>query len=507
MAIRDTLQNWWGNMVTATKTIATTPVYGTGGIIDNTPAPLKPMLSPSTTEIARQKEIIVARNYHAGLHDVRLTDRLKQFLGNDRDAMALRLNFAAKVNAAPASRLIIDGFDSDETADNEKANQVALTQMVWGGSRMKGKRAALMLQTVRDGESFILIDYDAENDRPRWTPHQRYTDATIAGDGEGVMLIYPNGDTDQKPLYGLKRWTERQTGKRDQQRITVYYNDRIERYASTVTGWQLTDLVLETGEVLPAEEWNTDDGTETGDPLGIPIVHCKTPTMQTAAREAIPIQKGLNKTYVDMMQASDMEAFRILIALGWMPPDGALDAGTWYYTDKDGASVHEVQPGDSTRFIQLIDKQVALMADVTDTPLSLLQRSAQRAAEGTLQEEKESFIARVRDYAETIEIALEDAMRISRRLHNVYSGDPLLSEEPSFVVKWAPFSTRSVADQATQAQAMIASQFPPQEVWRMAWGKTPDEVAALEDEKQKALMGELSLRTVDAPNGNTSSTN
>lgn len=501
MAIRDRISNLWGTMLTATRTMATTPVYGTGGLIDTTPPPLRAILAPPPHEAERQREIVAAREFHDGLHCTRLTDRLKEFLGNDGTAMAIRLNFVSKVNAAPATRLIVDGFATDEQNDTEAARQIELAETVWNGSRMKGKRAQLMLQTVRDGEAYILIDYDVANNRPRWTPHLRYTDANHGGSGEGALLVYPNNDTDQKPLYGIKRWTERQTGKKDQARITVYYPERIERYASTGTGWRLADLELEDGTFLPAEEWNTDTGAETGEPLGIPMVHLKTPNMQPAAREAIPIQKGLNKTYIDMLQASDMEAFRILIALGWKPPEGALDAGTWYYTDRDGASVHEVQPSDSTRFIQIIDKQVALMADVTDTPLTLLQRSAQRAAEGTLQEEKESFVSRVRDYAETIEIALEDAMRISRRLYNVYSGDAELSEEPAYNVKWAPFSSRSVADQATIAQAMIASQFPPQEVWRSAWGKTPDEVAALEREKQDALFGEMVVRTVDTPTG------
>lgn len=496
--------NTMNTVTSAVTTTLSTPLVGNGGVIyDTTPVALKSVLLIDEAEDARQRAILEARKYHEGLHDVKLTARLKQFLGDNAPIAEIRLNFVQKVNKPVASRLIIESFQASSQNETDKANQVLFADDVWRGSRMKGKRARMLLETVRDGEYFLFVDFDRDNNRPRLTPHQRYTDPTVGGDGEGCYLKYPNNDIDQKPLYGVKRWSEQVLNSNGsttpEPRITIYYDDRIERYAQRSNGWQLAPLPLPDGAELPAEEWNTDTGEEGGAPLGIPLVHIKTPGLEPAAKEAIPIQKGLNKTYVDMLASSDLQAFPIPVSLGFEPPDGPVEPGWWIWAKAENGqtvAIDQIEAADPNGFITLIDKQIALMADVTETPLTLLQRSAQRAAEGTLQEEKESFAVKVRDYAETIEMALEDAFKIARRLHNVYLGSiegkphVALDEGASFSVAWAPISTRSTQDKADEAEAWLAAGVPVEEIWSAILGFDAKKIKALKKAQQVAAFGD-----------------
>lgn len=459
--------------------IATTPIIGNDGVVlDTTPDNLKPALALSMQDAERQRRIVAVRAFDAGRHGVLLTERLERFLGASGDQFAPRLNFTSKIAGAVAERLVIEGFTNDAPDDAGQAAQSEFADGVWRGSRMKGKRAKMFQDAVRDGEYFILIDYDSENKRARWTPHKRYLAPELGGDGEGMFFAYPDGDVDRKPEYAVKRWAEivreANGAPRAVPRVNLYFADRIEKYANGPRGWALIEQ--------PA--WFNRDGS----PLGIAAVHIKTPTLEPAATEAIPIQKGLNKTYIDMLAAADMEAFRVLIALGWDPTDNGkvspkIEAGTWMYTTEEGGSVQEVAPSDSTRFIGLIDKQIALMSDVTNTPLTLLQRSNQRAAEGTLQEEKESFVAKVRDYAETIEMAFEDALKIARRVQNAFGDGPALSEDADFAVQWQAFTTRSTDDRTKEAAAMLASGYTIEEVQRKVWNEDEAVIERMAEER------------------------
>ena len=527
MAILDAIRNLGRRVVTAATTPITLPALLGGEARDNTPISLKPILAhcQSPGEVALQERIIVARAYHAGHHDVRLTNRLRQFLGQDVGQFVLRLNMVRKVTKAIAERLVVEGLDAEAPDKLANAANVAFANAVWAGSRMKAKRAQLMTATVRDGESLILIDFDSESNRPRLTPHQRYTDplvgvsrrdagalpaqtmATAAGvmglstvldahrgDGEGMWLKYPNDDANQRPAYAVKRWTDHyyddNGSAKTQQRINVYLDDRCEKFAQGPQGWELYPEADGT--------WPVPLLDKGGEPLGIPVVHVRTPEMLPAAFEAIPLQKGTNKTLVDLLASSDSSAFRILIALGWKPFDATgkpleIAPGQWIGAVDSAAGNHPpdvkvVEGADLANQIAVLDKLIACMADAVDVPLSLMNRSNQRAAEGTLQEEKECFEAKVKDYRDTIELAIEDALKIARRWANTF-GDPgvsqetdgygLVPEQGNFCVKWAPFGKMSAAEQQAEAAGMMASGLPQEEIWAKVYGYTPEEIKQL----------------------------
>lgn len=283
-------------------------------------------------------------------------------------------------------------------------------------------------------------------------------------------MFYPDEDINQPPMFAVKRWKSTSPdSSKGELRINVYYPGRIERWRLRDFAWE---LMPEDGVVF----W-TRDGTEKGEPLGIPMIHLRTPGMKPAAREAIPIQKALNKLYLDMMASSDFDAWRVLVAFGWEPPD-EIEPGTIIGSTAEPklASIESIEAGDPTSQIALIDKSTGLMSDVSNVPLSLIQRSGQRAAEGTLQEEKEDFIALVRDYADGLGVAYSDALRYARKLENVFAVGVDMDEEPGFEIQWQDFWARSVADKAAESGAMMAAGFPPEVIWRDVWGKNDGEI-------------------------------
>ena len=448
------------------------------------PATLRGALEMTAAEAARQREIIMARRYHEGRHAVRLTRRLERYLADEAEMFLPRLNFTRKINRSLAARLVVETIWSTASDEAERRRQSEWVQGIWGwdggGSRMPQKRPQLHTALVRDGEAFLLVDYDLERGRARLTPHERYTDPGVeiegeCGNGEGVRLLYPDDDLDRPPLCAAKRWMARGQNAlgetTSEARLTLYLPASIEKWRLTGGGWELL-------ETMP---W-TRDGSAGGEAIGVPIVHLRTPEMKPAAREAIPIQKGLNKLFLDMLAASDFDAWRLLVAFGWEPP-AEIEPGTVIGSTRSPseAGIQAIEPGDPGRQLALLDKLTALMSDIANVPLTLVQRSGQRAAEGTLQEEKEDFIKLVQDYADALGAGYADALRIARRLENVFGapegGD--FDETTGFETKWASFWARTTSEKLVETQAMVAAGFPSAEIWRDVWGKSESDLSRL----------------------------
>lgn len=489
MAWLNNLYNWGRNVLRTTQTIATAPVFGENGLIgtggrmvDTTPPELKPVINPSARETATQRLIVEARAYHDGLIANRLTDTLRDALGmsktltrtndsgeeerisvpSDVDDFVMSLNFVARINKARAERLKPLRFicETDSQAEKEKQEEWA-NEVVWDTSRLKGKRALLFLQAIRDGQAYFVIDPDSSSNRARITPHVHYTDEKLGGtcddDGEGVQMFYPNDDTDQRPLFAAKRWTEHELqgdGTTEAvKRITLYGDNVIRRWekrnVNSIVSWRL----LEQGGTAP---WTN----AAGEPLGLPVVHLKTPALKPAARPAYGAQRALNRLFTSMLEGAEIDLLKIIVTYGWQPSQSECRPGMVMGTNNADGSHGVIEGSDPTRYVTIIDKQIALMSDLTNTPLSLIQRSAQRAAEGTLQEEKESFFSEIDDIAETFAMAIEDALRKARTIHNTFfaGGDPL-DETLPLRVEWKPFGgNKTTAEKQADADLVLAMQ-------------------------------------------------
>ena len=395
-------------------------------------------------ELSRQKNVVLVREYYAGDQHVRLTKRQEEFLGF-QDGGRFALNYCAPVVDAVWERLIVAALASkDET----------FAETAWGwwqANRMDERQDAMHRGAVRDGEYFVIVDLDEEQ-QPRFSPHPRYTDPLQSGTGFGCKAHYPNDMLSQPMEYASKRWTETVTlenGKREtRQRMTVYYPDQVRKYRQAArtgeSGWVAHQDEGDKGWPLP---WV--DGA--GKPLGIPVVHFCNPNIVSELWNAIPPQDAINKTAVDILAAADAVGFPIRIAKGFSATtDGkepASDAsnylkltpGCWIEIPKD-AEAELLEGADLAPLLTALDGWIMKLAQVTETPTSRFLLTRQVAAEGTLKQQETILLAKVRVRQTRFGNSYEDMLSMARRLANTANAG--LNEDALIEVEWKPAATR-----------------------------------------------------------------
>lgn len=183
-------------------------------------------------EKERQAQIVRVRAYHDGDQDTYLTERLREFLnigGQDDDDF--NFNLVRGVVDAVNERITVAGFKCLDDASAQWAADV------WEQQHLDNKQDDIHDYAVRDGESFMLIGWDATGQALQYLPHERYTDPEAGGTGEGCKATYANDDPNQPMLFGSKRWVEYLGGGEARQRLTVYYPDRIEKFYMAGGSW------------------------------------------------------------------------------------------------------------------------------------------------------------------------------------------------------------------------------------------------------------------------------
>lgn len=405
-------------------------------------------------ETTVQENVVLAQHYYDGLHDVKLTARQKEFLGyNTSDGWRFALNYCNIVVDAMISRMLLKGVltaDGNEAVD-EWARQLLKVM------RLDAVQNDVHRGAVRDGEHFVLVDWDKEHSRPRLSPHPRYTDGLLDGSGYGCKAHYPDDDPTLPMEYASKRWTERQKVESDRtrvvQRMNLYYPSRVEEY-ELAGGGNTTDWT-QTG----AKPWVD----QAGQPLGIPVFHYRHPGGKSKLWDAIPIQDAINKTALDILAIADTNGWGFMVAKGFTPTtdgknpesDGSnylnLHVGMWIGPLDPAADIERIQGEDPTPLVNLLDSLIFKLAQVTDTPISRFQVGQQVRAEGSIQQQEEPLIARVRECETVFGNAWEDAIAMALRLQNQWGesvGGDL--EGLTFESDWEPPQTR---DQMAEEKA------------------------------------------------------
>jgi hypothetical protein len=422
-------------------------------------------------EKARQRAVVMARRYHDGLQDTFMTERMRQFL-NVSDSYEFNLNVCRLVVEVIAERLIVVGPTTDEQA-GQAGGVREWAEAVWAGVDGAILQESVHEGTIRDGESFVMLDWDAQAGGVRMVPHGRYTDATVGGDNFGCKAHYPDDNTDLPMEYASKRWVEDLGNGKARQRLNLYYADRIEKY-EVLGGGQLRPLRDEVDTAWPLP-WV--DGT--GAPLGIPVVHfLNTPDARPEAWDVIGPQKAINKTLIDTVATADSTAFQVLVALGWFPTsdglplkaDGSNAAriapGMVLGTTKSkaDADLKAIGAGDVRPLIELMISLIGWVAVVSSTPAARLSFTRQVAAEGTLKEQNEGLFAKVRKRQKRINAGWVRCLEMGRRLANVF-GAAGLDEGVRFDLVWEPVQSRDTEDERDEWRAKREMGVPLEQIW------------------------------------------
>lgn len=410
-------------------------------------------------DLDEQALVCEYRDYYDGDHRTELTERQQAFL----DSVAgqkFRLNQCPNVVEALVDRLEVTGFEviaqeeeseeipdppaeSDEAEAQPGAGLADFAAMLWEENRMDAGQEEIFRQAAIDYVTYVVLDID-EAGRITFNHNDRYTapTATGSGTGEGVKLHYATANRRWGPIFATKRWAVQSgDGAGYRRYFTVYYPDRIERYYQDdreqsgskergESGW--LRLVEKEGPL--AGVWPQPWIDQAGQPLGIPVVEFRNGRASELS-EVTPIQRALNKSFIDLIAAADAAGFSIYFAAGWTPTsDGnpiVLDAGgnvvssnaalklspgaIVYTTNKDGRM--EVLPGDDlTRLIQVIDRHILSIAQVSRTPVSNFQMFGQIPSADSQKQLETGLLAKCKSRHRVYGNAWEDLIYLARRV-------------------------------------------------------------------------------------------
>ena len=432
------------------------------------PPEIKSIVLIGETEQKRQREILRSRAFHDGDHGIQLTERLKEFLGGEPEDQPC-LNFTETVTMAVAEKLKIEGFECDD------AGYLTWAHGVWDSSRMMTKQADVWEESLVDGEHFILVDWNrtANNGagEVELIPHPRYVDAGLmvgatSGDGYGMAMVYPNGDTSRRPLYAYKRSTETLADGTRQRQLTVYRPAEVARYyLDSKSGWMpLREVDEATGEF---KQWPQPWVNALGESLGIPVVHVKNPRLRAESRNAQRLQKALNKLFLDFLIANDETAFRLWIYAGWNPAELSTSAGSWIGAEKAKKPdfVAEAVDGvDTAPMMNGIKDTIGLVAMVTSTPTERLTMSAAVASAETILAQDSPLRAKVENRQESYGQSVSDAFRVGARMQNAFgapSGARLNEDARAKPIWKADATVAAIALQAAKDAQPQAVQSEP----------------------------------------------
>lgn len=430
----------------------------------------------ASQEQARRIQYRLWRDYYDGEQAAQLTDRLRRFL-NIKSGVEFNLNLCGVVVDSLEERLSVTGFDAGE--------QSGEMWQWWTDNRMDGTQINLHLATIRDGDGYILVDWDNDCKRPVFW-HE------LASDGDGVLVHY--AEQRQHITFASKRWRiEDGTGEVGKRRLNLYYPDRIEKFITgddNEANWQR--FIENEGDLWPTPWVNP----KTNEPLGVPVVHFRNRAQgynygQSELKAAVGPQNWLNKSVIDAIGTADTDAFGVKYAIGGSDPGSPdIGPGAFLHFPDEKTKVGAWEAGDLSSLLSMIDQAKLSCAQATRTPTSAFQLTRQVAAEGTLKQQESGLVAKAENRQEFFGNSWEDIMMMGRRLNNAF-GESEMDESQIVSAVWKDSNTRNEKEMAEVAAIWVDKLGVPREVaWRKV-GFTQAEIDAMLDSDENQARLEL----------------
>lgn len=200
----------------------------------------------------QQRHYVDLRRWHDGDHRVPLTDRQREYLALN-SGFPWAMNYLRLPVDLCVERLTIIGFDGPEGIGGEGG----LLDEWWTSGRMDAIQSQVHRAAARDGDTYILVEWDADTGRPTFS-HEP------AHDGDEGMKVHYLSNLRREMTMASKVWTERRWDDAGQlqttRRLNLYLPDRLERYIENGRGWQTFEE--------PGYPWPIPN------PIGrIPVIH------------------------------------------------------------------------------------------------------------------------------------------------------------------------------------------------------------------------------------------
>ena len=347
------------------------------------------------------------RDYYDGNHRSKLTGNMKRMLRISGDAHdQFNENYCGLVVDTYADRLLVERMqgDSDEATD-------WATELM-DANRFDGLQMDIHEATIRDGDTFVLLEYDNETDRVVFSHEPCW-------DGEtGMIAVYDRRL--KNILIAVKVWYE---GLDDARRVNFYYPDRVEKYIGDESGYGMQPYVDDSTDERGIAEWL---------PGVVPVIHYRN-RMRTMTQygiselaSVVPLQDALNRGLMSMVMTAELTAFLIRVAKGFEPP-AEVSPGMWITIGAEGLSNDQVadaftlEPGGIVPFIDQANHLIEQIATISRTPLPTTLGGDSASGEALKQRES-GLLAKVRKAQVKVGNSHEDLMRMAVVLHNTFSG-------------------------------------------------------------------------------------
>ena len=373
----------------------------------------------------RRADYELARRYYGGDHDTALTDRLKKFLP---PRLQFRDNFMNVVVDSLSERLSVIGFEVENDTVAEWAWDL------WNRNRMDYVQNVIHAETIMLGDSYLLCDWDEDNQRPRWT-HQM---------AEMIMPHY--NEASRQIDWASKKWIQRpHIGEEPETRLNLYYPDRVEKYVAKGGVWgKYQDDMDETWPV----PWL--DGS--GQPLGVPLIHFRNRPMgsdfgQSEIINVIPMQDLLNKTLIDLTMILDTLAFPQRYTLNVNHGASRLDilpgSVTEFHSEYDGGSVGQWNAANVDGPLRAIESLVQHIAGTTRTPQHLFQIMGGAPSGEALKTAESGLVNKARQRMVNFGNSWEDCIMTAMRIQAAFGQAQPEIDEGSIRTTWDDPETRN----------------------------------------------------------------
>jgi hypothetical protein len=377
------------------------------------------------------------RDYYDGNHRSKLTGNMKRMLRISGDAHdQFNENYCGLVVDTYADRLLVDRMQGN---DDEATNWA--TELL-DANRFDGLQMDIHEATIRDGDTFVLLEYDSDSDSVVFSHEPCW-------DGEtGMIAVYDRRL--KNILVAVKVWYE---GLDDARRVNFYYPDRVEKYIGDESGYGMQPYVDDSTDERGIAEWL---------PGFVPVVHfrnrARTMTQYGISELAsvVPLQDALNRGLMSMVMTAELTAFLIRVAKGFEPP-AEVSPGMWITIGAEGLSNDQVadaftlEPGGIVPFIDQANHLIEQIATISRTPLPTTLGGANASGEALKQRES-GLLAKVRKAQVKIGNSHEDMMRMAVMLYNTFA--PTRAPESIWRCVWRDAQVRNEAQMIQNALAI-----------------------------------------------------
>lgn len=404
------------------------------------------LMALADEQIDCHKEIVEYRKFYGGEHSTQLSTRLEQFLGITA-GKTFRLNQCPVVVEALVERLALTGFEEigqESEAETTTTGLADFAEKILEDNRMDAGQEEIYRQAAIDHATYLCLDIDPSTGLITLHHNNAYTSGEAGGDGEGIKFHYATRNERGRAVFATKRWTETTgPGGQELRYFVIYYPDRIERYVQNTANRQARSDGTYTEALwlrdMPkagpmAGIWPQPWVDAAGAPLGLPVVEFRN-GRESELHEVVPIQRALNKAFIDLVAAGDMSAIGILFAAGWAPTsDGnpiltdergkitsgnqplALEPGAIFYTTNPAGMLTRVPGDDLTWLIQLLDRHTLSIAQVSRTPITNFQLFGQVPGSDTQKQLEGGLLAKTQSRQRGYGNAWEDLIYLARRV-------------------------------------------------------------------------------------------